>query len=145
MNAADPSPTDVRDLPGVAQVSKTISEADVYQFAGMTGDLHPVHVNADYAAGQPVGNRVAHGVLIQGLMSAACTQWALREGLDILSYGWDRVRFTRPVYFGDTITAWYAADPDVPAEGAKRFSRAEAFNQHGDVVAVGHHIAFVTG
>lgn len=133
-----------RDLPGVAVVSKTVSEADVYQFAGMTGDLHPVHINAAYAGERPVGQRIAHGVLILGLMSAACTQWWQREGQDIVSYGWDRVRFTKPVYFGDTITACYGVDPEVPAEDDKHFSRAEAFNQHGEVVAVGHHIAFVT-
>lgn len=134
----------VRDLPGVAQFAKTVSEGDVYQFAGLSGDLHPVHVNAEYAANQPVGQRIAHGVILIGLMSAACTAWARREGIDIVSYGWDGVRFIKPVFFGDTITTSYAMDPERQPEGKKYFALADAFNQRGELVGVGQHILYAT-
>jgi 3-hydroxybutyryl-CoA dehydratase len=135
----------VRDLPGAAQFSKSISESDVYQFAGLSGDLHPIHVNAAYASAQPVGQRIAHGVILIGLMSSACTLWAVREGLDIVSYGWDEIRFIKPVFFGDTITTSYAQDPEREPAGQKWYSVADAYNQHGELVGVGRHTAYVTG
>ncbi len=49
----------VRELPGAVEFAKTITEFDVYSFAGITGDFYPVHVNAVYAAKQSVGERVA--------------------------------------------------------------------------------------
>lgn len=135
----------VRDLPGAAQFTKTISESDVYQFAGLSGDMHPVHINAAYASAQPVGQRIAHGVILIGLMSSACTIWAIREGLDIVSYGWDGIRFIKPVFFGDTITTSFAKDPESEPSGEKRYSLADAYNQHGELVGVGRHTAYVTG
>ena len=51
--------------------SKTVSESDVYLFAGITGDLSPNHVNAEFMKATPYGQRVAHGALIVGYMSAA--------------------------------------------------------------------------
>jgi 3-hydroxybutyryl-CoA dehydratase len=132
----------VRGMPGAVEFSKTISEADVYLFAGVSGDFSPVHMNAQYAATQPIGERVAHGVLLMGLMSTAATLWAAKEGLDILSYGYDRVRFIAPVRFGDTVTVAYAhdhADPD----GRKMFSRIDAHNQHGEIVGAATHILWL--
>lgn len=132
----------VRGMPGAVEYSKTVSEADVYLFAGLSGDFSPVHVNAQYAAAQPIGERVAHGVLLMGLMSAAATLWAAKEGLDILSYGYDRVRFIAPVRFGDTVTVAYAHDHADPG-GRKMFSRIDAHNQHGEIVGAATHILWL--
>jgi len=129
----------VRELPGVMTFSKTITEFDVYSFAGVTGDFYPVHIDAEYAAKQPVGERVAHGILILGLMSTTAARWMMRESIDGLSYGYDKVRFTRPVLFGDTITVDYAKVAE-SHEGSRITARVEARNQHDDVVAVGEHI-----
>jgi 3-hydroxybutyryl-CoA dehydratase len=134
----------VSELPGAASFAKTVSEADTYQFAGITGDLHPVHINAEYASKQPVGQRIAHGVILIGLMSTACTAWALREGIEIVSYGWEGVRFIRPVFFGDTITTHYAMNPDREPDGKKHFAVADAYNQRGELVGVGQHILYAT-
>ncbi|SDO32716.1 Acyl dehydratase [Cryobacterium flavum] len=139
-----PERRDVKDLPGAERFAKTVSEGDVYQFAGLTGDTHPVHLNAEYAASQPVGQRIAHGVILIGLMSSACTAWATREGIEIVSYGWDGVRFIKPVYFGDTITTSYAMDPLRAPEGKKHFALADAYNQRGELVGVGQHILYAT-
>lgn len=52
------------------EFSKTISEADVYQFAGITGDMNPAHINEPYAAGTFFKTRIVHGMLLGGLISA---------------------------------------------------------------------------
>lgn len=131
----------VRDTP-TTLFSKTISESDVYLFAGLTGYFYPVHVDAVYAAAQPVGQRIAHGVLVLGLMSAAAAHWACREGIDILSAGYDRIRFVKTVLFGDTVTVAYAPPGD--CSGRRRIvCSVEARNQDDNVVAVARHIVQV--
>ena len=134
----------VRDMPGALEFTKTISESDVYLFAGITGDYSPVHIDAEYAARQAVGERVAHGILVLGLMSAAASRWATKEGLDILSYGYEGVRFIKPVKFGDTITVAYAKDHEDDT-GRKYFSRVEAHNEQGELVGVAQHILWIMG
>jgi 3-hydroxybutyryl-CoA dehydratase len=129
----------VRELPGAVQFSKTITEFDVYSFAGITGDFYPVHINAEYAAKQPVGERVAHGVLLMGLMSTTGAQWMMKNSIDGLSYGYDGVRFVRPVRFGDTVTVAYAKVGQTD-DGHKITCRVEARNQHDEVVGVAQHI-----
>lgn len=135
----------VHDLPGAIRFSKTITEYDVYSFAGLTGDFYPVHINAEYAARQPVGERIAHGALLVGLMSTGAAQWMTTHGIDDgLSYGYEGVRFIRPVRFGDTITVDYAQVSEFP-DGKRLTSRVEAHNQHGEVVGVAKHILHRTG
>lgn len=123
----------------VATVARTITEGDVYLFAGVTGDMSPVHLNAQYAKRLPGGQRVAHGVLLVGLMSAASSVWCRDVGLDAFSYGYDRVRFVRPVRFGDTIRVSYRLVEHEPGE-RRYVAEAEALNQEGEVVAVARHI-----
>lgn len=132
----------VRELPYALEFAKTISESDVYTFAGVIGDFHPIHVNAVYAATQPPGQRIVHGALVTGLMSAAAANWAARERIEILSAGYDRVRFVKPVLFGDTVTVAYAPKGDFRA-GDKMDFHVEARNQHNEVVAVAEHRAHV--
>ena len=78
----------MREFPGAVEFTKTITEFDVYSYAGITGDFYPVHVNAVYAAKQPVGERVAHGTLIAGLMSTVGGLWMLKNSIDGLSQGY---------------------------------------------------------
>jgi 3-hydroxybutyryl-CoA dehydratase len=81
--------------------SKTISESDVYLYAGITGDLAPHHVNADYAKETRFKERIAHGLLVAGIMSSALTK-LVAPGAVTLSH---EVFFLAPVYFGDTVYA----------------------------------------
>jgi acyl dehydratase len=80
---------------------RTITETDVLGFAGLSGDFHPLHTDAVYAAEGPFGSRIAHGLLTlaitTGLMAPPSPE-AIKA-----FYGLDRVRFLRPVYLGDTI------------------------------------------
>lgn len=122
--------------------SKTVGETDVYLFAGITGDLAPNHVNEVYMAGSAYGRRIAHGALLIGYMSTASTLavgQVQANGETPVSLGYDRVRFLKAVFLGDTVTVTYRiADID---EGRRRSrSDIEVHNQDGDLVAVAQHI-----
>ena len=80
---------------------RTITEADVVMHAGQTGDLFPHHMDAEWVKTQAFGRRVAHGTLV---MSIAVGMTAGDVNPRAMSYGYDRVRFVRPVFIGDTIT-----------------------------------------
>ena len=124
--------------------SKTVSESDVYLFAGITGDLAPNHVDAAYMQNTPYGRRIAHGALLIGFMSTASTMIVERHGgLEgdeaPVSLGYDRIRFTAPVFFGDTITVTYTIAEIDPVRRRSK-SRVEVINQNGEIVAVAAHI-----
>lgn len=85
-----------------ASASKTISEYDVYSFAGVTGDFNPIHVNAEFAKNSIFKERIAHGIISVGLISAVLgTQL---PGIDTI-YLAQEVKFLSPVKLGDTLTA----------------------------------------
>ena len=120
-------------------VSKTVSESDVYLFAGLTGDLSPNHVDEEYMKKTRYGRRIAHGALCVGLMSNASTK--ILEGVPgtVVSYGYDRVRFPAPCFLGDTVTVTYEiVERDEAA--AKTFARVTCTTQTGAVVAAATHI-----
>ncbi len=123
------------------EFAKTVSESDIYLFAGITGDFSPNHVNAEYMKTTPYGGIIAHGVLIVGLMST-CSTRVLDHATSprpAVSYGYDRIRFVKPVRVGDTVTVTYEIVANDMAE-AKTVATVTATNQHGDVVAVATHI-----
>ncbi|MGQ3073764.1 MAG: MaoC family dehydratase [Ferrovibrionaceae bacterium] len=82
---------------------RTISEADIIFHAGQTGDQFPIHLDAEAAKATPYGQRVAHGTLT---LSVALGLKYTTDGSGLrLSYGYDRVRYRKPVFIGDTIHA----------------------------------------
>lgn len=85
-----------------ASFSKTISESDVYLFAGITGDFNPAHVNQPYAEKSFFKARIAHGILVAGLLSAVMANQLPGPGT---VYIHQDLNFTAPVYIGDTVTA----------------------------------------
>src|ERR1700682_5551575 len=89
------------------RVTKTVSESDVYLFAGITADLDPNHVDEEYASKTSVGHRFAHGALIVDYTSAASPRILQDFDRPMVSVGYDRIRFLKPVFFGDTITVDY--------------------------------------
>jgi acyl dehydratase len=122
-------------------VTKTVGETDVYLFAGVSGDFAPLHVDEEYMRATRYGRRIAHGALMLAYMSRAST----KMGVDlpgpgtIVSYGYDRVRFPRPLFIGDTVTVSYEiAEHDVAA--GKIVSRVTCTNQRNEVVAAATHI-----
>ena len=85
-----------------ATFSKTISESDVYLFAGVTGDVNPAHINESYASETHFKTRIAHGMLSAGLISAVLGTQLPGPGSIYLS---QTLQFIAPVHIGDTITA----------------------------------------
>jgi acyl dehydratase len=81
-------------------LGRTITESDVVLHAGQTGDFYPHHMDAEWTATQPFGGRIAHGTLI---LSVAVGMTAGDVNPQAMSYGYDRIRFIRPVLLGDTI------------------------------------------
>lgn len=85
-----------------AELSKTIAEEDVRAFAELTGDRNPVHLDEEYAAATRFGRRIAHGMLGASLISAVLANELPGRGTVYLS---QTLRFTAPVFLGDTVTA----------------------------------------
>ncbi|WP_213457413.1 MaoC/PaaZ C-terminal domain-containing protein [Rhizomonospora bruguierae] len=125
------------------EISRTISESDVYLYAGLTGDLGRNHLDEEYSKSTAYGRRVVHGTYLVGLASAASTYFGQRYDKGPFrgaSYGYDRVRFVRPVFIGDTVTLTYTI-VDISPEDL--VSRAEVIgrNQRGDTCFAATHIS----
>jgi 3-hydroxybutyryl-CoA dehydratase len=96
--------------PGDKLVSpaRTLTESDIVQFAGLTGDWHPLHTDVGYAAESPFGERIAHGMLVLSIGSALIFRLGPHVYLPesfIAFYGMEQVRFVAPVKIGDTLHA----------------------------------------
>ena len=85
-----------------ASVSRTVTEADILMFAGVSGDTNPVHLDAEFAASTMFGGRIAHGMLSAGLISAVFGTRLPGPGCIYLS---QNLKFKAPVKIGDTVVA----------------------------------------
>ena len=123
-----------------ATMRKTVGESDVYLFAGITGDLGPNHVDEEFMRKTPYGRRIAHGVLAVGFMSA-CSTKVIGDlpPAAVVSYGYDRVRFPKPLYIGDTVTVTYEIVERDEAT-MRTFAKVTATTERGDTVAAATHI-----
>ena len=122
--------------------TKTVSESDVYQFAGITGDFSPNHVNKAYMEKSSCGRLMAHGALIVGFMSTVSTQIIAhsREAEETpVSVGYDKVRFLKPVFLSDTITVAYTVS-EIDVVRRRSTAGIEVTNQNDELVAVASHI-----
>jgi len=121
-------------------ITKTISEHDVYTYAGIIGDFNPLHVNAEYAKTTRFGERIAHGMLTASFFSTVLGM--ILPGTGGIYLG-QNVRFVRPVKIGDTITA-EGVITEINKE--KRIITVEttAYNQNGDAVVTGEAKMMVT-
>jgi acyl dehydratase len=119
---------------------RTITEADVVMFAGISGDWNELHTNAEYMKNSPFGQRIAHGMLTLSVASGLLLQTKQRLSLKVLAFlGMDNVRFTAPVFMGDTIrveSEIIEARPSKsrPGAGILKFRNAVK-NQRDEVVA----------
>ena len=86
-----------------AEFSKTISESDVYLYAGITGDFNPIHINKEYAKNTFFKKRIVHGMLIAGFISTVIGTKLPGCGSIYIS---QQLNFINPVYIGDTITTY---------------------------------------
>jgi 3-hydroxybutyryl-CoA dehydratase len=119
-----------------ATFTKTITEADVLLFAAVSGDNYPLHVDAEYAKTTRFGQRAAHGMLTASLLSTV-TGMLLQKPGGI--YVEQQVRFKRPVFIGDTLTARSEVVELIPQRRRMRV-RAGVVNQRGESVLEGEGI-----
>jgi len=119
-----------------ARVAKTITQADVTLFAGLTGDFNPLHVDHAYAATTRFGQPVVHGALLAGLVSAVLGMHLPGPGA---LYASQSLAFRKPVFLGDTITAEAEVVERVEDRNRVRLA-TRCRNQHGDVVAEGESV-----
>ncbi|GAB3743075.1 MaoC family dehydratase [Microlunatus parietis] len=124
---------------------RTVTEADVVLHAGQTGDFFPHHLDAAWCATQPFGRRMAHGTLI---ISMAVGMTAGDINPQAMSYGYDKIRFVKPVFIGDTITV--TAEVTDKADHRKDPARlgylhelVSVINQDGETVTVLTHLYLV--
>jgi len=120
-----------------ASFTKTITEEDVMKFAEVTGDYNPIHVNPDYAKTQMFGKQVAHGALSSGLISAVLGTKLFGPGI---LYGGQTVKFIKPVFFGDELTAVATVkDKFTKKDGKLKFILCDTVvkNQNDEIVTSG--------
>ncbi len=113
--------------------SKTITEADVVLFAGVSGDTYPLHLDAEYAKTTRFGQRVAHGMLSASLLS---TVTGLMLGTPGGIYVEQTLHFRRPVFVGDTLTA-RSELVAIDAATRRLHCATTIVNQHGKTVIDG--------
>lgn len=119
-----------------ASFAKTVSESDVYGFAGITGDFNPVHVNAVYAAESMFERRIAHGMLYASFISTVLGMQLPGPGVIYLSQS---LRFLKPVFIGDTVTAEVEVAEMFAEKNRVRFL-TRCFNQDAQLVAEGESL-----
>jgi 3-hydroxybutyryl-CoA dehydratase len=120
-----------------ASFSKTISESDVYQFAGISGDFNPVHVNKEAAEKSRFKRRVAHGALVSSFISTVLGTRMPGEGTIYMA---QNSSFLKPVYIGDTVTAICEI---IEIDGRKAKIKTEVLNQIDEIVLTGEALVLL--
>ena len=119
-----------------AEFTKTISESDVYLFAGITGDHNPMHVNDVYAKQSRFGERLVHGLLSSSLISTVIGTKLPGNGS---IYVEQNIEFKAPVVFGDTITAKVEVK-EILLDKNRVKLRTYCINQYDEVVIDGYAV-----
>jgi acyl dehydratase len=127
-----------------SSLGRTITETDIVIHSGQVGDLHPYHMDAEFSKNAPFGQRLAYGTLV---FSIAAGFMARSVNNRLYSYGYDRIRFVKPVFIGDTIHLEMEIVEKRPSpkhlEHGFVFEQGTTINQRGEIVLVFTHIGFV--
>ncbi len=119
---------------------RTVTEADIVSFAGLSGDFNAMHMDAIYSAQTPFGQRVAHGLLVTSIVSGLAVQTGVMEGTVIAFREINEWKFIKPVFIGDTIHAILSV---VETKDLRRIGggsvkiEVEVKNQHDETVMRG--------
>jgi len=129
----------------ISTSGRTLTEADIRLFIGATDATHPAHVDSEYCKKHPFKKIVVPGALTMGVIDGFVTQDLVPRKLNIGHYGYDKVRFLRPVYPGDTIK--------MKAEVLEKKERNQEFgivkfeyqveNQHDVLVLIVHDLQMI--
>lgn len=125
-------------------LEREVSEAVVNAFAEVSGDHSPNHVDEAAMSGSAYEGRIAHGALIVAFMST-CSTMIVERVPDVratetpVSLGYDRIRFLKPVFIGDTVRLRYAVR-EIDTERRRARSEISVTNQNDETVCIGEHI-----
>jgi 3-hydroxybutyryl-CoA dehydratase len=126
-----------------AEYVREVTAELIQQFADVSGDDAPLHIDPEYAAKSVYGKPLAHGAMLVGFMSTASTllSEAIEDkmGHNNVSLGYDRIRFPAPVFAGDTITTTIRI-LEIQPHKLRVIAEEECVNQHDTTVGIGSHI-----
>jgi acyl dehydratase len=129
----------------VVTVGRTVTEADIVSFAGLSGDYNQIHTDAHYAAKEPFGQRVAHGLLVLSMATGLAVQSGVIEGT-VLAFRELDWKFSRPVMIGDTVHVQLEITETKPVPrlgGGSITMKAVVYNQHDEVAHRGNWVMLV--
>jgi acyl dehydratase len=120
--------------------ARTVTETDVVNFAGISGDYNPLHINEEYCKKTQFGTRIAHGPLVYAIAAGLLFQLHLYDDTLIAFLGFESLKFTKPVKIGDTIhakvTVTEVTETSKPDRGVMK-RQLHVINQHGEIVQDG--------
>lgn len=124
---------------------RTITETDIVLHAGQSGDFYPHHMDAEWSAQQPFGQRIAHGTLVFAVGIGLAAGAEINP--EAFTYGYDRLRFVKPVFIGDTLRTRVHVrevrdDPKRPTMGVV-VEAVEVLNQRQETVMACDHLLLV--
>ncbi len=125
---------------------RTVTEADIVNFAGVSGDFNPIHMDAEHAKGTPFGERIAHGLLVLAMLTGLRQRMGVMDGTLIAWVEIRNYRFLKPVFIGDTIRGETEVvekrETSRPDRGIL-VQRVRVLNQRGEVVQEGEFVTLV--
>jgi len=124
---------DVINVGDSASFTKTVTESDIILYAGISGDFNPAHINAEAAKESMFGQRIAHGMLSAGFISNVLGMQLPGPGT---IYMGQELRFVRPVYIGDTVTATATVIERIEEKNRLKLETVVT-NQRGETVITG--------
>jgi acyl dehydratase len=120
--------------------ARTVTETDVVNFAGISGDYNPLHINEEYCKKTQFGTRIAHGPLVYAIAAGLLFQLHLYDDTLIAFLGFESLKFTKPVKIGDTIhakvTVTEVTETSKPDRGVMK-RQLQVINQYGEIVQDG--------
>jgi len=120
-----------------ASFTKTMTETDVILWVGLTGDFNPIHIDKEYAKSTRFGNVLVPGVLVLGLVSNVMTQVTFGH-----VYANQSIKFLKPVYIGDTITATGTIIKKLDEKNMVKVE-TKCVNQDGALVMIGEGMEYI--
>lgn len=124
----------------ITTTPRTVTEADVVAFAGLSGDYNQIHTDAAYAATTPFGQRIAHGLCVMSIISGLITRTGVMEGTVLAFREVAEWKFSQPVFFGDTVhaeTEVLETKPYPRLGGGAVVIKINVKNHKGDIVQSG--------
>ena len=135
------------DIDGTFETpGRTVTEADIVNFAGVSGDFNPVHVDALFAAGSLFKQRIAHGALGLAIITGLLSRTGLLGPTAVAFLGINNWRFEAPLLIGDTIRVRASVTNKRPTRASDRgilYEAIQLVNQHNAVVQAGEFVVLV--